>query len=64
MVCENLCGKNMMPHAILDRRHGRLLNRADRNNLIIKIAAKPTRKPCKMEMKLHQRTKVKNHYNK
>jgi hypothetical protein len=69
MVCENLCGKNMMPHAILDRRHGRLLNQADRNNLITKIAAKqtqhwPTKKPCKMGIKLHQKTKVKNHYNK
>jgi hypothetical protein len=50
LVCENLCGKNMMPHAILDRRHGGLLNQADRNNLITKIAAKqiqhwPTKKP-------------------
>jgi len=29
-----------MPHAILDRRHGGLLNQTDRNNLIAKIAAK------------------------
>lgn len=68
LVCENLYGKNI-PHATLDRRRGGLLNQADRNNLITKIAAKhtqhwPTKKPCKMVMKLHQRTKVKDHYNK